>query len=161
MLRASDASNWPRTVTASTPAKAGTSACLPVGRGSDDDEPAVLDDLPIARLDDLIDAPEAVLRCIFDALRLRLVYDGRTGAADCTVTGTDDTLTAVWGAIGALSDAAGTGGPADGLETNGATGAQGRLFPSVVRPRQDSNLRTRLRRPMLYPLSYEGGRHSS
>jgi hypothetical protein len=24
------------------------------------------------------------------------------------------------------------------------------------RPRQDSNLRTRLRRPMLYPLSYEG-----
>jgi hypothetical protein len=26
------------------------------------------------------------------------------------------------------------------------------------RPRQDSNLRTRLRRPMLYPLSYEGGR---
>ena len=26
------------------------------------------------------------------------------------------------------------------------------------RPRQDSNLRTRLRRPMLYPLSYEGGK---
>ena len=26
----------------------------------------------------------------------------------------------------------------------------------VWRPRQDSNLRTRLRRPMLYPLSYEG-----
>ncbi len=26
------------------------------------------------------------------------------------------------------------------------------------RPRQDSNLRTRLRRPMLYPLSYEGMR---
>ena len=25
-----------------------------------------------------------------------------------------------------------------------------------VRPRQDSNLRTRLRRAMLYPLSYEG-----
>ncbi len=24
------------------------------------------------------------------------------------------------------------------------------------RPRQDSNLRSRLRRPMLYPLSYEG-----
>ncbi len=29
--------------------------------------------------------------------------------------------------------------------------------PSAERPRQDSNLRTRLRRPMLYPLSYEGG----
>jgi len=26
----------------------------------------------------------------------------------------------------------------------------------IARPRQDSNLRTRLRRPMLYPLSYEG-----
>jgi hypothetical protein len=24
-------------------------------------------------------------------------------------------------------------------------------------PREDSNLRTRLRRPVLYPLSYEGG----
>ena len=28
---------------------------------------------------------------------------------------------------------------------------------SQGRPRQDSNLRTRLRRPLLYPLSYEGG----
>jgi hypothetical protein len=28
---------------------------------------------------------------------------------------------------------------------------------TTARPRQDSNLRTRLRRPMLYPLSYEGG----
>jgi hypothetical protein len=28
-----------------------------------------------------------------------------------------------------------------------------RPFPSVWRPLQDSNLRTRLRRPMLYPLS--------
>ena len=27
---------------------------------------------------------------------------------------------------------------------------------TTERPRQDSNLRTRLRRPMLYPLSYEG-----
>ena len=31
-----------------------------------------------------------------------------------------------------------------------------RCEASVKRPRQDSNLRTRLRRPMLYPLSYEG-----
>ena len=32
------------------------------------------------------------------------------------------------------------------------------LFPLVVgwRPQQDSNLRTRLRRPLLYPLSYGG-----
>jgi hypothetical protein len=27
---------------------------------------------------------------------------------------------------------------------------------STMRPQQDSNLRTRLRRPMLYPLSYGG-----
>ena len=30
------------------------------------------------------------------------------------------------------------------------------MVQDKVRPRQDSNLRTRLRRPMLYPLSYEG-----
>ncbi len=28
-------------------------------------------------------------------------------------------------------------------------------------PREDSNLRTRFRKPMLYPLSYEGGVHRS
>jgi hypothetical protein len=33
---------------------------------------------------------------------------------------------------------------------------QQKQHSSVQRPRQDSNLRTRLRRPMLYPLSYEG-----
>jgi hypothetical protein len=31
---------------------------------------------------------------------------------------------------------------------------------SPLRPRQDSNLRTRFRKPMLYPLSYEGSRLS-
>ena len=31
-------------------------------------------------------------------------------------------------------------------------------WSSDRRPRQDSNLRTRLRRPVLYPLSYEGGK---
>ena len=30
-------------------------------------------------------------------------------------------------------------------------------FSVVLRPRQDSNLRSWLRRPLLYPLSYEGG----
>ncbi len=30
------------------------------------------------------------------------------------------------------------------------------LSKEIVRPRQDSNLRTRLRRPVLYPLSYWG-----
>ena len=30
----------------------------------------------------------------------------------------------------------------------------------MLRPRQDSNLRHRLRRPVLYPLSY-GGRHTA
>ena len=31
------------------------------------------------------------------------------------------------------------------------------LAPPAKRPRQDSNLRHRLRRPVLYPLSYGGG----
>ena len=30
-------------------------------------------------------------------------------------------------------------------------------MPIILRPRQDSNLRSWLRRPLLYPLSYEGG----
>jgi hypothetical protein len=39
-----------------------------------------------------------------------------------------------------------------------STWQAGGLLPQVRkgRPRQDSNLRTRLRRPMLYPLSYGG-----
>jgi hypothetical protein len=104
-----------------------------MGQGDDADDPAVLDDLPIARLADLIDAPESTLRTIFDALRLRVVFDGRTGDADCTVTVTDDTLTAVWGAVTALSGGVGGDQPPTGLETNGPTGTQGQPFPSIVR----------------------------
>ena len=39
---------------------------------------------------------------------------------------------------------------------NGLAGADDSAESSAERPRQDSNLRTRLRRAMLYPLSYEG-----
>ena len=42
------------------------------------------------------------------------------------------------------------------LRTRLSVGWRCRCF-GLWRPRQDSNLRTRLRRPMLYPLSYEGG----
>jgi hypothetical protein len=43
-----------------------------------------------------------------------------------------------------------------------APGAQTASTPTATltwttRPRQDSNLRTRFRRPVLYPLSYGGG----
>lgn len=129
-----------------------------MGQGSDaGDDAAVLDDLPIATVADLSGAPEPVMRTLFSALRLRVVFDGRTGDADCTVTVTDDTLTAVWGAVTALCGDAATDHPTTGLETNGPTATQGLSLPMPWRPRQDSNLRTRLRRPMLYPLSYEGG----
>jgi hypothetical protein len=43
--------------------------------------------------------------------------------------------------------------------TDGSTVSAGQKpFPEVIakRPQQDSNLRTRLRRPLLYPLSYGG-----
>ncbi|MDQ3756253.1 MAG: hypothetical protein M3394_00145 [Actinomycetota bacterium] len=106
-----------------------------IGQGSDADDAAVLDDLPIIGLDDLLGAPEPLLRTVLDALRLRLVYDGRTGVADCTVTVTDDTLTAIWGAAHALSGAGAAGDVPAGLETNGATAANGQSFPSFVRPR--------------------------
>ena len=40
------------------------------------------------------------------------------------------------------------------VDCHGAGSLRSEFVPP--RPRQDSNLRTRLRRPMLYPLSYEG-----
>ncbi len=45
---------------------------------------------------------------------------------------------------------------ADKPDTQGTAKPADDWFPCSGRPRQDSNLRTRLRRPMLYPLSYGG-----
>jgi hypothetical protein len=97
-----------------------------VGQGADaDDDADVLDDLPIATVADLSGAPEPIMRTLFSALRLRVVFHGRTGDADCTVTVTDDTLTAVWGAVTALSGGGAPDHPTTGLETNGPTATQG------------------------------------
>jgi hypothetical protein len=43
------------------------------------------------------------------------------------------------------------------LHGDARKGRDGRILQEFAeRPRQDSNLRTRLRRPVLYPLSYWG-----
>jgi hypothetical protein len=64
-----------------------------------------------------------------------------------------------------LNPAATTSPSADTPDPTETTTTQPQIWVRAVRhvlrhhrrPRQDSNLRTRLRRPMLYPLSYEGG----
>jgi hypothetical protein len=43
---------------------------------------------------------------------------------------------------------------------HGRRGRKGSKYLIYLRPQQDSNLRTRLRRPLLYPLSYGGWRIS-
>jgi len=107
-----------------------------MGHGADADNDAdVLDELPIATVADLSGAPEPIMRTLFSALRLRVVFDGRTGDADCTVTVTDDTLTAVWGAVTALCGGAATDHPTTGLEMNGPTATQGLSLPMPWRPR--------------------------
>ena len=51
--------------------------------------------------------------------------------------------------------------PCQGTMSSTQTAVQSGLWTTLVqRPRQDSNLGTWLRRPMLYPLSYEGGGNS-
>src|SRR5205807_2044864 len=59
----------------------------------------------------LRDAPEAALRALFDAFRLRVTYDARTGEAVCRVVLSDDTLAGVQGALqAALSPTTTTAG---------------------------------------------------
>ena len=85
-----------------------------------------LDQLPV--LDRLVTLPHPELRTLFDSLRLQVAFQPG-------------------------------GSPSMGKSVfspmNRQTAAR-KLRRSNPRPRQDSNLRTRLRRPALYPLSYGG-----
>ena len=96
------------------------------------------------------------------ACLLEIRYDRTTNVANYRAVIGTDSLPAIRSAldtlVGPSAPDAATQGP------NGGTHRQGRApagapppFPSGACPRQDSNLRTRLRRPVLYPLSYEGG----
>ncbi len=111
----------------------------------------LLDRLVTVGVDELRGAPEAILRSLFDAFRLRVTYDAQTGTAVCRVVVSDDTLPGIHGAIAAVQsshDAAVATRPVDGT-AQAATVAHGRLmgrrgagradgrFPSVWRPRQE------------------------
>jgi len=108
----------------------------------------LLDQLVHADAEDLRDAPEAILRALFDAFRLRVTYDNRTGEATCRVVLSDDTLLGVDGALQAAL-MVGRGPGTDDGDRTAAGGGTDRLphagrdprFPSAWRPRQDSNLR--------------------
>ena len=120
----------------------------PSAAGAED----LLDRLIHADADDLRDAPEAILRAMFDAFRLRVSYDNRTGEATCRVVLSDDTLPGVHGALhAALTPAVAPESvpSTDDSDTAAAGGVTARLphagrdprFPSAWRPRQGSNLR--------------------
>lgn len=84
-------------------------------------------------------APDNVLRDLFQTFRLEVRFDKPSHLVNCRVTIDDDSVSAIAENIGERS-----------------------VFPGwctdVGRecPRQDSNLRTTLRRRVLYPLSYGG-----
>jgi site-specific DNA recombinase len=74
-------------------------------------EPAtdLLDRILMADVERLRQSPEPMLRQVFDAFRLRVVYDGRTGTANCRVTITDESLATIDRATRAALAAAGWG----------------------------------------------------
>jgi site-specific DNA recombinase len=125
--------------------------------------PALLDQLPVSPVG-LSELPDDISRRLFEALRLEISFDHEHEQVTFIITLTGDTIDVVRQIAEAAilpfrrpgtSNApngqhAGESGPAARQSVDGG------LFPSASRPQQDSNLRTRLRRPLLYPLSYGG-----
>jgi hypothetical protein len=111
----------------------------------------LLDRIVTAEVEALRGAPEDALRRVFDAFWLRVVYDGRTGMANCRVTITDDSLATIDtatpcgpdGGCRASGARIGCGRPAGSDGTTADRGdhgqrradARGGCFPSELRPR--------------------------
>ena len=74
--------------------------------------------------DALRSAPESMMRQVFDAFRLRVTYDGRTGDALCRAVVSDDTLPAIQDALAGIQRGGGTAlaGDASGPPSNGPDG---------------------------------------
>ena len=118
--------------------------------GADTSQLAELPQLPVR----LAELPENLQRRLYDAFQLQVRYNKPRHEVMLRVTVREDTvqtLTAAVASTGGLPHRA-VGEPRRHMldlrkpEIN-------RGFPSSVRPVQDSNLRSRLRRPLLYPLS--------
>jgi site-specific DNA recombinase len=121
--------------------------------------PDLLNVLPVGTCD-LADLPEDITRRLFEALRLEVHYDKQSNTAVCRITLTGETIPAVQqaasdGVVVPLRPHS-TSPHQPQRKINSRPGAATPLFPSVTCPRQDSNLRSRLRRAVLYPLSYGG-----
>ena len=111
----------------------------------------LLERIIAADVETLRGAPEALLRAVFDAFRLRVVYDGRSGEARCRVTVTDDSVATIDTAtraalaaasaervVGTLTAAQnGSDGPmsVQGVHQPRALASRGACFPSGQRPR--------------------------
>ena len=83
---------------------------------SDADAVDLLEALPAADADGLRGASDDLLRRLFDAFRLTVTYDGRTGRALCRAVVSDDTLPTIQAALDAIAR---TGRP--GLAMDGRT----------------------------------------
>lgn len=127
-------------------------------QGHDQPNPDLLHLLPIGSCD--LDAlPDELARKLFEALRLEIHYNKTENTALCRITLSGETLPALQQTASAAGVLMAVEQPTATPEHNGtgeATHVSPLLFPSAVCPRQDSNLRSRLRRAVLYPLSYGG-----
>lgn len=104
----------------------------------DDNAVELLDALGGADAETLRSVSDDVLRRLFDAFRLTVTYDGRTGRALCRAVVSDDTLPA----IQAVLDAIANPGP-----TSAQQARQAWMCVCVRRPRQgDGDMGTRHRR---------------
>jgi DNA invertase Pin-like site-specific DNA recombinase len=70
---------------------------------ADDDAVDLLDAIGQADAEGLRDASDDLLRRLFDAFRLTVTYDSRTGQARCRAVVSDDTLPAIQGALDAIA----------------------------------------------------------
>ena len=105
------------------------------------DDADLLDQIPQLQAD-LTELPDGLERKLYDAFHLKVRYNRTRHEATIQVTIREDTITTLTKAT-QTSQGTGEGGSAE----------HNHLFPCSGRPLQDSNLRTRLRRPVLYPLS--------
>jgi hypothetical protein len=94
---------------------------------SDADAVDLLEVLPAADAEGLRDASDDLLRRLFDAFRLTVTYDGRTGRALCRAVVSDDTLPAIQGALDAIASTGGSRLAMDGRTSpsNGPDGHEG------------------------------------
>ncbi|GAA2141631.1 recombinase family protein [Actinomadura napierensis] len=106
--------------------------------------PELLDLISVGEVD-LTGAPEPVLRRLFEAFRLEISYDKRSGIADCKVTLTGAAIDQQGRIAADVVAEARTGG--------GGAAPVSRLYGASGRIRTCD---TRFRRAVLYPLSYGG-----